>query len=133
MSGQSKTLKLEPKYYAMEVIKAIIIAVIISLLLVIGSAFLIKTLNWDNSVIPIINQIIKIVSILIACLISLKRPGCGWLRGILSGIGYSVMAFCIFSLLDGEFVWDITALNNFVIGTVSGFISGIIAMLIRRN
>ena len=122
-----------PKYYAMEVIKALIIALIISLLLVLLSAFLIKTFNWGNECIPIINQVIRTLSILIASLLSLKLSGHGWVRGTIFGMVYAIFAFIIFSLLGGGFTFDITLLNNVVISMAAGLVGGIISMLIRRN
>ena len=133
MSQKKSDLSLEPKYYALEIVKAVIIALVLSLLLVLGAAFIIKTFNLDTSAVTVINQIIRSVSILVACLLSLRRPGSGWLRGVITGLVYSFFAFIIFSLLAGGFEFDITLLNNTVIGMVAGLISGIISMLVRRN
>ena len=133
MSEKNNTLPIGAKYYAMEVVKALIIAIIISLLLVLLSAFIIKTFNLSTDIIPIINQVIRSVSVLIASLISLKRSGNGWLRGIAVGFFYGIFAFLIFSLLSGGFEFDLSLLNNVVICMASGLVSGIISMLIRRN
>ena len=133
MSEKGRALSLEPKYHAMEIAKAVIIAVIISLLLVLLSAFVIRLFNIGSEAVPIINQVIKSLSILLACLFSLRRPGCGWVRGLIAGLAYGIMAFCIFSLLSGGFVFDLSLLNDLVTGTASGLISGIISMAVRRN
>ena len=61
------------------------------------------------------------------------RSGNGWLRGMASGLLFSAAAFVMFSLIGDGFVWDLTLLNNTAIGMAAGLISGIIAMLIRRN
>lgn len=133
MSKKNESLTLERKYYILEIVKAVIIAVLISLLLVLAAAFVIKIFNLDTGAVTIINQVIKTVSVLVACLISLRRPNNGWLRGILVGFAYGAFAFIIFSLISGGFTFDITLLNNIVIGAASGLVSGIIAMLVRRN
>lgn len=133
MSKKSATLSLERKYYVLEIVKAVIIAVIAALLLVLAAAFVIRIFNIDTNAVPVINQVIKTASVLIACLFSLRRPGNGWLRGAIAGLVFGFFSFIIFSLLAGGFTFDITLLNNIVIGMAAGLISGIIAMLIRRN
>ncbi len=130
---KKRELSVEPKYYAMEIVKAVIIGLVISLILVLGAAFVIKTFNVGTEAMPIVNQIIRTVSILVACLFSLRRPGNGWLRGMIAGLVYAIFAYIVFSLLGGGFDFDITLLNNTVIGMAAGLVSGIISMLIRRN
>ena len=112
-----------------EIIKALIIAVILSLVLVLVAALVVKLFNISDGVIPILNQVIKGVSILLGCVIALKsRPGC-WLRGIIIGILYIALAFVIFSLLDGEFVFCVGILNVVALGSITGMVSGILAGL----
>ena len=112
-----------------EIIKALIIAVILSLVLVLVAALVVKLFNISDGVIPILNQVIKGVSILLGCVIALKsRPGC-WLRGIIIGILYIALAFVIFSLLDGEFVFGVGNLNEVALGSITGLVSGILAGL----
>lgn len=115
-----------------EVIKAVIIAIIISLVGVLLAALVIKLFNLPTTAIPIINQVIKSVSVLVSCLIALKTPHSGWVKGIVSGLIYTILAYVIFSLLNGKFTFDISILNDVAVGVVSGFLSGIIAANIRK-
>lgn len=115
-----------------EILKAVIIAVIISLLGVLLAALIIKLFNLSSNAIPIINQVIKGLSVLIACLVSLKQPMNGWLKGIVVGFFYTALSFVIFSLLNGTFEFSLRILNDMAIGCISGFISGIIAANIRK-
>lgn len=133
MSESVDAVSAGKKTYVAEIVKAVVIALVFSLVLVLIAAFVIKFFNVPSDVVPVINQIIRSVSVFVACLIALRSPGCGWLRGTITGICYSVLAFVLFSLLGGGFVWDITLLNNVVTGTATGLISGIIAMLVRRR
>ena len=122
------------KHYFFEIVKAIIIAVIISLAAILVLAFLIKTANIPSDTIPIINQIVKGASILIACLLCLKLPRNGWLRGLAVGIVYILLAFVIFSLLNSaKFNFGLNLLNDIALGSVTGLLSGIIAGLIRKG
>lgn len=120
--------------YFFEIIKAIIIAVIISLAAILALAFLIKAVNIPADIVPIINQAIKGVSILAACLWCLKLPRNGWIRGIVVGVVYILLAFVIFSLLNGaKFNIGLNLLNDIALGSVSGLLSGVIAGLIRAR
>ena len=115
-----------------EVMKAVIIAIIISLVGVLLAALVIKLFNLSTTAIPIINQVIKSISVLVSCLIALKTPHNCWIKGIISGLIYTALAYVIFSLLAGKFTFDIGLLNDAVVGVVSGFLSGVIAANIRK-
>lgn len=119
--------------YFLEILVAIFVAIIISLLSVVVAAFIIKFTNAGDGAIVIINQVIKGISILLACLICLRLPHNGWLRGFCVGIVYIAVAFVVFSLLGSGFVFSLSLLNDCVLGGVSGLISGIIAVNIRKH
>ena len=109
-----------------EVLKALIIAVILTLVLVLLAALVVKLFNIGDGVIPIINQVIKGVSILVSCLIAVKHTN-GWLKGIIVGILYIALSFVIFSLLDGKFSFGLNILNDVALGSITGLLSGILA------
>ena len=67
--------------YVFEIVKANIIALIVALVAILLSALIVKLFSVSDGAIPIINQVIKSVSIFIGCLVSLKKPNNGWLRG----------------------------------------------------
>ncbi len=119
--------------YLFEIIIAVFIALIISLVLIIIAAFSIKLFNISDNAIIIINQVIKGLSILIAGIVCLKLPNNGWLRGFIFGLLYILLAFVVFSLLSGKFNFDLTLINDAVLGGVSGLISGIIAVNIHKK
>lgn len=124
--------KVKSRKPVFEIVKSVIVAVILSLVLILLAALLIKVCNIPTSAIPVINQVIKAVSVLVACLLCLKVPQNGWLKGIAVGLMYIVIAFVIFSLLDGAFDWSLKILNDVAIGSVTGAVSGIIAANIRK-
>ena len=118
--------------YVLEMLKALVVALIISLALILLAALIIKIFNIPSNYIAIINQVIKSLSVLIAALICFRLPNNGWLRGIIFGILYIALAFVVFSLLDGEFKFGLSLLNDVAIGSISGLISGIIAVNLRK-
>jgi len=122
------------KHYMLEIIKAVILAIIISLAGILLLAFLIRALNIANHMLPIINQVIKGIAIFMSCLFALRLPKNGWMRGIVVGLVYVLLAFVIFSLLNGAtFQMGLNILNDIAIGAVSGLVSGVAASLIRKR
>ncbi|MCL2751801.1 MAG: TIGR04086 family membrane protein [Firmicutes bacterium] len=118
---------------ALEIVKALTIAIVSSLLLVLVFALLIKAANIPDRAIAPVNQAIKAISLLIGALFSFKIKEGGWKKGLLLGVIYIVAAFLIFSLLDGKFKFDITLLFDFLIGAVMGVICGVIAVNISHK
>ena len=116
-----------------ETVKALIIAVILSLVSVLLAALVIKLFNLGNGAIPIINQVIKGVSILLGCLIAIKSKHNSWLKGIVIGILYIALSFVIFSLLDGEFSFGLGILNDVALVSITGMVSGILAGLKKQR
>ena len=116
----------------LSLIKTVVMAIIFSLVLVLVMAFVIKIFNIDARYIILINQLIKGMSILFACIVALKLERNGWLWGMIAGILYIIFAFIVFSLLDGGFNMKLSIVNDIVLGGVSGLISGIIAVNLRK-
>lgn len=123
--------------YVLEMVKALIVALIITLLLEVLGAFLVKQFNWKDNSLRIINQVIKGVSVFLSALFCFRSPNNGWVRGIIFGILYIAVSEFVFALLNQaqghSFVFDISLLNDVAIGSVTGLISGIIAVNVVRN
>lgn len=119
--------------YLFEIVNANIIALIVALIAILLSALAVKIFNVSDSAIPIINQVIKSASIFIGCVVALKKPNSGWLRGIICGFTFAMLSFLVFSALQNNFEFSLSLLNDCALGMVSGMISGIIAVNIRNR
>ena len=118
--------------YALELVKALVVSIIITLALVLISAFIVKAFSVKTSYISIINQVIKGVSVLVSSLICLRLPSNGYIRGIILGVAYILLSYLVFSLFNGSFSGGISILNDLTLGAVSGLLSGIIAVNLRK-
>ena len=115
------------------VLKGVFWALTVSLLCVLIFAFIIKFTNISESAIMPINQVIKVLSILVGCWVASKKiKSNGWLWGLIIGAIYTLLAFVVFSILDGEFRFTLSLLNDLVFGAVLGLISGIITFALRK-
>lgn len=118
--------------YVFEMFRALIVALIITLALVLIAALVIKLFNIPTDYIGIINQVIKGVSIFLSALICLKKKSGGFIRGIILGLTYILLSYVVFSLFNGAFSFGISLLNDVALGAVTGLISGIIAVNLRK-
>ncbi len=117
----------------LSMLKGVFWAISFSLICILIFAFIIKFTNISENAISPINQVIKVLSILVGCYVASKKiKSNGWLWGLFIGALYTIFAFLIFSILDGEFRITLNLLNDFVFGSLIGLISGIIAFAIRK-
>jgi len=117
----------------LNVIKGTFFAVSCSLLCVLCFAFVLKFTPLSESLISPINQGIKIFSIFIGCFIlSRKINSRTWLWGGVLGICYTLLAFIIFSILDGEFSFNLSLLTDCLFAGAIGLICAIVCNLIKR-
>ena len=110
-------------------LKGSLIALSISLIAICIFAFVLRFCDISEEVIKPVNQIIKIVSVLIGAYIGMK--GCkemGLITGFFIGLLYTVLAFIVFSLLNGGFVFNSSIINDIIFGGIAGGISGILAI-----
>ena len=114
-------------------LKGSMLSVCVSLVLILIFAFVIKLTCMSDSLIKPINQIIKIVSILIGTMFIVKKAKeKGLLLGCVVGLLYSILAFVVFSILNGRFSFDWTLLIDILFGVVTGAICGVICVNAKK-
>lgn len=111
------------------VIRGSLFAVAVSLIGILVFAFIIKLTSINNDLIAPVNQAIKGISVLMGCFYAFKHASSnGLIKGILIGLVYTVLSFLIFSILNGEFEFTKTLLNDLLFGGIIGAICGVIAV-----
>ena len=115
-------------------IKGALIALSISLIAICIFAFVLRFCDINSSAIKPINQAIKIISILIGTLIGLKKSKeMGFISGFCIGLLYTILAFVVFSILNGGFVFDRSIINDLIFGSLAGAIAGVIAVNFKKK
>ena len=129
-----KTL-VNKKDYILNFFKALFSSLCMSLILILIFAFILKFVSVNDSTIKVINQIIKIISILYGVIVLRKKDKHSlFFKGLLIGLFYGVFAFLIFSMLSGNFIVDITTLNDIVFNSAIGAIIGLfLGFLTKRT
>ncbi len=113
--------------------KGTFFALTCSLLGVLLFALLLKFTPISETLISPINQAIKIVSIFLGCLVlSKKNLSHNWFWGAILGLIYTILAYIIFSILDGEFSFSTALLWDTLFAMVVGLISGVFTKLIIK-
>ncbi len=130
-----KTLKNDNKGgLGLAVLKGVTVGLCVALVGILIFAFLLRFTSISDKLISPVNQVIKGVSIFLGVFIGMKKfREMGLLTGLLIGLGFTLVAFLVFSILDGAFVFDKTLLNDTIFGTIIGAICGIICVNIKKN
>ncbi len=119
---------------AMAILKGVIVALCVSLVGILIFAFLLRFTSISDKIIAPVNQVIKGVSIFFGVFIGLKKhKEMGLLNGLFIGLLFTILAFLVFSLLDGAFCFDKTLLNDIIFGSIIGAICGIICVNLKKN
>ena len=129
-----KSKKMFNKSSVLCVIKGSMIAIIVSLVCILFFAFIVKLFGLSDNSLKIVNQIIKIISIMLGTFLALKKcKQNGLLKGLVIGLCYTFFAFLIFSALNGNFLFEKSLLNDIIFGGITGAICGIISANIKNK
>lgn len=129
-----KTKKLKSNSLAAAMLKGGLIAIVVSLVCILIFAFIVKIFGLSDGVLKVVNQVIKVVSILIGTFAGLaKETEKGLLKGLLIGLFYTFFAFVVFSALNGKFDFDKSLLTDILFGGITGAICGVIAVNTKKK
>ena len=133
MKVSSKELQQKVPFFV-SVLKGSLIALSVCLIGILIFAFVLRTFTISDSVIRPVNQVIKIISILFGVFLGLKKSSdMGLVSGLVIGLLFTIISFVSFSILDGNFDFGISLLNDCLFGSIIGGICGIIAVNFRKK
>ena len=107
-------------------LKGALTAVSATLIMILLFAVIVRFFNVSDSWIFPINQVIKVISIILGLVVMLKDNSKGFLKGLILGLIYFVLSFLIFSILQGKFSISIKNLYDLILTTLMGGLAGII-------
>lgn len=120
--------------YALTILKASALAILLTVILFLLSALVLLVSGVDDGVVPIIVQVVRIVSIGFAGIICGRNvPHMGWLAGIIAGIVYVIFTVLIGLLFYDSFSFDKILLVDVITGGVAGFIAGVIGINTKKR
>ena len=112
--------------------KALVLAYILTLVLVLIISFLLTYTSLKESNIPLLNTIIMVISISFGGVyIAVKIEENGWLNGGILGILYFLILVFLNYLFVKPFTFDIFSISKFLISLITGIIGGILGINLK--
>ncbi len=108
-------------------------AVLISVLLALVLALIIKFVDINDTFLTVINQAIKIFSILFGLMLGIKHATNGAAKGAIVGLLYALITALMFSLLEKSAFGKVFDWVDMLFSIAIGGISGILAVNIKSK
>ena len=125
---------LDKKANILGVLKGVLVAVCISIVGVLLFAVVYKFVAMNGTTIKIVNQVIKVLSVLLGVNVALKgNKTKGAIKGILIGAIYSIVAYAIFGLLSSTFTFNLSILYDAIFAGLVGLIAGVFLVNLKKK
>ena len=115
------------KTFLKDVIKSALFSLIITLVCVLILGIVVKFVAVPPTILLPINQVIKVISVLLGCVIAIKDKRNGAIKGGICGLIYTLLSVFIFLIL-GMSLKESFSFIDVLLGIIIGAISGIIAV-----
>ncbi len=119
------TLNESENGFLLQTVKGIIISVLVTLISVLIFAFVLSVTGLTDKVISPVNQIIKLVSVFLGCVFSVRNDKY-FIKGGLIGLFSALLSILLFALIAGAVTSWITVFLDLVFGCLFGIISGML-------
>ncbi|MGN0797973.1 MAG: TIGR04086 family membrane protein [Christensenellales bacterium] len=124
---------LDKKANILGVLKGVLVAVCVSIVGVLLFAVVYKFVPMNGTTIKIVNQVIKVLSVVLGVNVALKgNKTKGAVKGILIGAIYSIVAYAIFGLLSSTFTFNLSILYDVIFAGLVGLIAGIFLVNLKK-
>lgn len=120
------------KETAFQVLKATLFAVVFSLVYVLLFTLIIHFTRLNQSVIKPVNQVFKIIAIALGAMLFIKGQK-GYLKGAITGLCTVIANYILFSIIGGSFELQWTFLIEIALCVLSGLITGIMAVNLKKS
>ena len=116
----------------MSVVSGAVVGAILSMVLIIVYALVLKQGWLSAQSISGVNTAVKLISAAAASAYAVRRcPKGRWVYGALSGGAYTVVAFLVFSILARAFSFSVALLSDIGMGVLSGMFAAMLVGLRR--
>lgn len=117
---------------AADILRASLIALLISLALVLVFALIVRWASLDGTALTIGNYVIKAVAVLIGVCVGFRNRSGGAVKGAVTGILYTLLCVFVFACANG---FKSASFNfaDLLTTTITGIIAGIISVNIPRR
>ncbi len=124
--------KSQVKQSIIDVLRAVIFALLYGMLLVLLVSIIVKYTDMSDMLATALNQVIKVLAVVLGCITGFRSKKLGWLQGLLVGLLYTVLSFAGFSLISGQLKFSDVTVYDFLLGIATGLFAGILAVNLRN-
>ena len=118
----------------LQILKGVGVSLVVSLVGILVFAFVLRFVNIGDNLIKIINQVIKVLSVLLGVSLTLKKDKTkGLLKGAGVGALYTLLAYLVFSVLVGNFNFGLSLVFDTIFAAVIGLICGVIFVNVKTR
>ncbi|MCL2630677.1 MAG: TIGR04086 family membrane protein [Firmicutes bacterium] len=121
------------KAIVLDILRSTLIAVIASLIVVLVLALIVKLTGMGEGAILPINQVLKVLSVLVGCLFGIKDRSKGAFKGASAGLLYAVVSIFVFLVLKNSLSGNSFSFIDLIANTATGAVSGIISVNFRKK
>ena len=122
------------KPWLISMIRGCLIAMIATLAGILAFALVLKLGLLNETAIPVVNQVLKILGIALCALITVRAlQEKAWLFGALSGAVYILLCFALFSLVEGSLRPTSLLITDVGMGLIAGAIVASLTRLTKRS
>lgn len=116
------------------ILKASLIGVVTSIVLVLIFAFVLKFVDLNSHAISLVDQIIKVASVVVAVLLVARAtPENLLIKAVFTGVVYSIISFVVFSIMNGGVHFTVAILTDLAFCGAVGGIFAILLNIFRRK
>ena len=121
-------MKISGKYFFKDILKTFFIALIFSSVFILGLSLLMAFVPIKEGWVYAIDQVVKVVSLLLASVLCIKDKSKGVIKGLLIGVLYALSSFFLFSFAVSGIKVDLSLLADVGFGALMGVICAAIAV-----
>lgn len=115
------------------IVEGVALAAVVSVVGILLFALIVKTFGLSDAVIPPVNQVLKVVSILLGTWRAVHCGARGLVAGLIVGVAYIALGAGIYMLLEGALSPVSVLLTDAALGAASGGVSGVLlANLLKK-
>ena len=114
------------------IFKGVGITIICNLIGVLIFGVVVQIASLDSSIVKAVNQFIKVLSLFMGCISSLKGK-LGFLKGLIVGIVSNFIIHIIFSIISQTKLFTNSFLADMIFLAIIGLISGIISVNAKKS
>ena len=112
---------------------ALIVSFVLSLILVLTGAMLVKAFALSVEFVSILNVVIKVVSVLVSELLCFRCSENGWVRGGVNGLLFAFASNLLYGVISAEINFDLGFVGDLGLCAVAGILGGIISVNLKRK